>query len=313
MPLDTISTISAPVLKVAYQTGLSAPATVLNTAAGLAVTQVFSGSADDQFPVGNLTLSCWLKTAQSGANVPLVQFMPTGQQTPDLIVTDPTNLTLGYLGATLTSGISLGDNAWHHLALTIGSDGIEASRLTLYIDAIPVFVSQTAIAANQLGSTSGTLTIGATGPGAGLDATLSEFRLWRRARKSDEIATDFQRRVTEGSPGLVLVWALRDPASSGTISGGGAAPFVTSSLLFRQVPADAGGFVRASWEAVSGATGYDIQFASGDGDYAFSPQERRSRRPPARYSRYKSQPRLTSDELEAAMQPVPAHGGIRSR
>lgn len=254
----------APVLTLGYGTDFSGPATVIAFDAATRVQHAFSGTDADAFPSPPLTVSMWIKTLDAG-NSTLVEYAGTRAGSPVFAIRQPNNLTISLAGTDWVTGVSIADGQWRHVCviLTMGRWGLV--NATLQLDSLDVAAGSgvfTLSADNPI-DPAGELTLAGTAAAAQLTASVSEFRLWRCALLPGQRLADLQRRVASPQADLVLVRALSDDASSETLVGT-ADPFTVSTLSFRVPKVGAPGYAQASWTTVAGATGYELQIASGN-------------------------------------------------
>lgn len=259
---------AAPVLQLAYSSTESAPQTVFAFDGTAAMSHVFAGTAADAFPAGAFSVACWLKT--NAGTGPLFAYTAAGGSAPLLTLADPGALSIGFAGqARLATGLSIADGEWHQIVLTLVPLDRTLARATLYIDGLARVTGTLARAGGAWPAATGTVTLGNIAGGT-LQAQASEFQIWAGALNALQVATGFRRRAAAADPGIALVWALRDAASSGTVTGGGANPFVASTLTFRQVPTGQPDFATVAWAAATGATGYGVEVWSLDGSWHWS-------------------------------------------
>ncbi len=263
----------APILSVSYQTALSAPATVLHFNGGTQVSHTFAGTGTDSFPTGALTIAFWAHTPSTSANAVLCTFTPSGATAPRLTLSNPTNLTLTWQGATpLVIGHAINDGSWHQVLVTIAPNGRTRAALQVVLDGVVAVQNPNAFthAATDWFTAAGALSLGLAGAGTGFTGEMSELQLWNSALSDVAAATLLQRRAAAGATGLVLVWALYDASTSGIITGGDPNPFVASSLQFRVLPGTQAAYVQANWPPVSGASGYDFDLYATNGTWIYS-------------------------------------------
>ncbi|MGJ8561327.1 MAG: RHS repeat-associated core domain-containing protein [Litorimonas sp.] len=256
----------APVLTLSYGTEFTGVATVFHFDGATRVQHAFSGSGADAFPVLPLTLSFWAKTDDLGTST-IVEYVGTRSGSPGLSIKQPSNLVVSLGGSSWITGVSVADNQWHHVVIVLTPGRWGLVDATLEIDSCVLASSSGAFTLSVDNGVDpvGELTLGGTSAAAQLTAEISEFRLWSDARTADQRLTDLQRRVIAPQIDLILVWALSDNATTGTVVGGGAGSFVASTLRFRESKSDQSDFAMARWTELADATGYDLQVASETG------------------------------------------------
>ena len=238
---------SAPILTFDFSSSLLPAGKVFQFSGNTSVTN----DSVTNFPVNGLTLSFWLKTSSSENEI----LFSYDADTPDkrLWVSNPADLKVGFgSNSTGSTGIAVNDNYWHHVAINVFPVGSLHYGVEIFRDGVSVYMGQGAIArpVNNTLETYGALALGkGVGSEKGFNGFMSEFRLWDSVRTADQIMTSMQSRVTSSTPGIVIVWALKSNASSGTVSNGS---FVTSSLRFRTFR------MEASWTPVTNAA-YNLE------------------------------------------------------
>lgn len=237
-------------LALGYESALEPAANVLT----LAGTQSVSVDGFVGFPASALTVSFWIRTAETSANAVLFAYDANGVDTShQIVLKNPGNLAvLVGEGSTGATSAAVNDNAWHQVAVVLAPYGTQNLAVTLYVDGVPVFVSVGVLAATPFES-SGDLVLGRSavdGASPSLAGQYSEFRLWSGARTQAQIVNDMQIRASGLAVQPLTYWALTSAETSGTLNG--APVFQSSTLRFRTQD------FSVSWTAVDNATSYSL-------------------------------------------------------
>src|SRR5215213_603033 len=258
-------------LKLTYGTDLDPAVTVFHFAGTQSLQQPFDGTTLS-FPA-ELTFSLWLNTAQAGGVI--FTYGPSGGGAGSrLTVLTPGNLEVTIDGSTTgATNVSLNDNQWHHLAVTLSRSGRTHYRVQIYKDGRLAYQSTGALVVGTGGGfpASGQMLLGntATPPDSFLNAYASNFQLWRGVLSELDIATAMQRRLPVAPPNLLLNWYLENLATEGpnTVDSFVPSSQAYSPLRFRVHETGMSDYVVAAWDAVQGST-YVFQMVADDGRWS---------------------------------------------
>jgi hypothetical protein len=171
------------------------------------------------FPPIEITVSMWVNTSDLVRATGLFSYA-TSSRDNEFLIFDPRNLGFWVRGSALSTGISIADGRWHHLAVSWKSAGGE---LRVYVDGELRFDGTHA--AGAVLSSGGTLVLGdeQDSLGGGFDphqaflGQLGDLRVWGVARSQAEISQDSHRPLTGTESGLVGYWPLEE--GNGTTAG----------------------------------------------------------------------------------------------
>jgi subtilisin-like proprotein convertase family protein len=159
-------------------------------------------------PITTTTVSFWMRSEDTtGAGTPFSYASPLTDDT--FLVTDYNDFTI-YRGdgISITTGISVTDSAWYHIAVTWrSSDG----QVRLYKGGVAAYTGT--LAAGSIISPGGSLVLGKDQNREGFfEGTLDEVRVWNVARTAAEIRADMYRSLQGDEMGLVAYWPFNDLA-----------------------------------------------------------------------------------------------------
>ncbi|HSD82754.1 MAG TPA: LamG-like jellyroll fold domain-containing protein, partial [Anaerolineae bacterium] len=166
-------------------------------------------------PITATTISFWMRSAdQDGQGTPL-SYATTGSA-DEFLITNYNNLAL-YRGAiSVTTGVSLTDGLWHHVAVTWReADG----QVKLYKDGSAAYTGT--LAASSL-ITSGSLVLGQDqnslgggfAPARAFKGNLDDIHIWNVALDETQIQNDMLKPLNGDEDGLVLTWSFDAPAAA---------------------------------------------------------------------------------------------------
>ncbi len=166
-------------------------------------------------PITATTVSFWMRSEDSAGRGTPFSYATPGE--PDaLLLTNYNDLTIHRGAVSVTTGISLTDGDWHHVAFTWRSaDG----QVKLYKDGAAAFTGT--LTTTPL-ITGGSLVLGQDQDslGGGFDPAqafageLDEVRIWRTVRSEAEVRADMFRLLHGSEPGLVVYWPFNDRSDS---------------------------------------------------------------------------------------------------
>jgi hypothetical protein len=154
----------------------------------------------EEFPATELSIAFWSKREQTNSAATPVSYSSTSTDN-DLVIMDYQDLTIRIAGASTSTGISIPDLGWHHLALTWrSSDG----QLMLYKDGSAVYDTQ--LATGEFITAGGMLVLGQEQDvaGGGFDTSqryaglLDEVVLFDRVLTAAEVASLHALEVRDG-------------------------------------------------------------------------------------------------------------------
>jgi PKD repeat protein len=137
-----------------------------------------------------LTFEAWFKAGATGG--PIVS-IGSGALLLEVLPADNT-IRFQYAGQSHEASAANLSGSWRHVALTYDGTG----SATVYLDGVALTSApgQGAIAASQLRL------------GPGYVGKIAEVRLWSAVRSAEEIAGNYQKRITGTPPGLIGYWRL---------------------------------------------------------------------------------------------------------
>lgn len=248
-------------LVLSYGSGITAPVTVLALASDGGATVALSG-----FPQAGLTIECWIDAGQAAAGAVLFSYDDQAAGTPTrLWIKSPGALRIGFGANSVSTGLSIADGGWRHLAIAVAPSSPTALAVAVSVDGALVWMERNAIArtAGSWPSAAATLRLGAGITGEpGYAGQLSEFRLWSEVRSAAQITTWMMARVPPGTSGATLVWPLDAAPPSPAVVTGGTFPIGTPPLQFRTDRA-----LVADWTSLGTGVTYDIAITASDNSY----------------------------------------------
>ncbi len=181
------------------------------------------------FPQGDVTFSFWIQWRRIPGDFSAAQLIgycdgmgdmdhPNASPGPRFLVKDPDNITVWFGGTSGSSGVSVGDGQWHHLAIAVEQrapsvvvhiirDGMSAGQIELQVDD-----------GEQLGS-GGPFNVGfpfyeyqdsdgsSTGKYREGLGSIAEVRIWDGVRSPKQLAVEMTGYLA-AHPKLLLYWPL---------------------------------------------------------------------------------------------------------
>ncbi|HNO80223.1 MAG TPA: hypothetical protein PKN33_19420 [Phycisphaerae bacterium] len=167
------------------------------------------------FPTDALTVSFWIRTSASDDQGIISYAVPNSFN--ELLVYNPSNLRL-YIGSSFVStGVSVADGAWHHVAFTWNSTG---GAVELVVDGDSAFLGTLGDGHILEGSGLMVLADDQDSVGGGFDpaqafiGSLADVRLWNVARSETAIKSNMNDALTGSEAGLVAYWPLDEGAGA---------------------------------------------------------------------------------------------------
>ena len=159
------------------------------------------------FPVGERTVSMWLRCGSDSSGRFLMNYSESndGSGPPRFPIKDPGNLMV----AEHSTGVSLNDGKWHHLAIVLGKPDNGQQSLTVYKDG-DVACQSPSIEAAELKSDQ-QLYLGARFSDADdevYQGQMRDVRIWSLARTQSQIKSDAFSMLNGNETGLVANWLV---------------------------------------------------------------------------------------------------------
>ncbi|AOX01713.1 hypothetical protein BJP34_21745 [Moorena producens PAL-8-15-08-1] len=180
-------------------------------------------STFNNFPTTEITLEAWFNRTETTATPTLFSYGVSSNDN-ELLLSENSAGKLEILlgGETLSTGISIPDEDWHHWALTWRrSDG----QVLLYLDGIEVYSG--IISQGVQIETGGSFVLGQKqdSVGGGFDTSqaytgeIDEVRVWNTVRSAAEISANYNQTLAGDETGLVGYWNFdQDTNTSTTIT-----------------------------------------------------------------------------------------------
>jgi len=169
----------------------------------------------NNFPVGEMTISMWLRCGNDSKGRVLMNYSESddGSGPPRFTIRNPDNLQINFGGNGFSSGIKLNDGKWHHLAVALSKPANEQRNLLIYLDGD--LAKQSTISDENGGLQSGQpLNLGFRFSDADdeiYQGQMRDVRVWSVMRSQNQIKSDAFSLLTGHEPGLALNWTL-DPS-----------------------------------------------------------------------------------------------------
>ena len=179
-------------------------------------------------PSEDLTIEGWFKTGSNGQKKTILSNGVPSATTPALwavSVLPSGKLVIENNGESLSSSIDVDDDSWHHFSLVLE----RGFAISLYIDGQLNQTTNASLFADLGGPH---LVLGAQLMGGGFTRTFSQYfdgllddvRIWKLARRPEQVSRDFIYQMTGDEPGLLAYYPfdeydLIDPQPMPTLEG----------------------------------------------------------------------------------------------
>jgi len=170
-----------------------------------------ANTAELQLTTG--TVEAWINTSNAGVSY---RGIVVKQNAYGFFLKDNVLMTYDWsLSSDISTGINLGDGAWHHVAMTF-NDGVTNGSY-LYVDGLEVLNFTYNVSFQNIALVLGQGS--SSGPSQNFSGTIDEVRIWNVVRSQADIQNNMHNGLFGNEPGLVEYFGFDQGVANGDNSG----------------------------------------------------------------------------------------------